>query len=341
MNNTFQRFPCLPPELRDQIWKFALRNSIPGVHVFKIYNAVLDNGVDNNIDVMSGYESHDCQRLAAPDRKENSSTGSQNTDGTQNLDNPSTYLIDGGVWTACRESRYAAQRHFGLFKWRSLYEKDPERFQHMSTREKLDMPATGCFASKDPYSFAVFPNRDLFIFRPHDIRTIGPRDPSQYACIGAHWQGFRGFQHIALEYDREWADKLHDVFSPELDDVIRSIVRLGYHTAGDKLWFIDYTLKRRHEAAVESSPSENRERATFYMEGKRFVEVDCSANSLENWECTERVNGVQVEKASALESMSFVRKVQCVLMEFYADLELLDYGLPRRVGLLACESLSP
>lgn len=318
------------------IWECAIRDSLPGVQVFNIYNSILDKGVDNNIDVISGHGNPYCQHLAAPE----SSRIARTTEITKGRDNPSTYLVDRGLWSACKESRYAVQRRFGFSKWRSLYDKDPEGFRRISTRDKLDMPATGSFASKDFNLFTVFPNRDLFILRPHDIRTIGLGGPNEYPCIGERWQGFQGFQHIALEYNQEWAERLDGIFCPELDDIIRAIVRLGYHTAGDKLWFIDYTLSRR---AVETSSSGEGECNAFYTDGRRFVEVDCSPDSLENWEYTERVNRGYMEKAEsngALDSINFVCKVRCALMDAYADLQLLGYGLPRQVGLLACEPLS-
>ncbi|KAI8677523.1 2EXR domain-containing protein [Fusarium sp. Ph1] len=340
MNNTFHRFVYLPWDIREQIWKFALRPSLPGVHIFKLYKPNTDDGTDKNIDIISCHRHHGFLRLAAPDRKQKSSTRNHNTDVTQNRDNLSTYLIDGGLWTACKESRHVIQRHFGFPKWRSLHDKDPERFRYKAIR-KLDMPAIGYFAGKDPYFFTVLPNRDLFILQPQDINMIKPDDISWHARIGARWQGFQGFQHVALEYNKEWEDSLSDFSSPKNEAIIRVLITLGYHAVGDKLWFIDYTLRRRHEVAAESSSSRKRESATFYLEGRRFVEVECSPNGLGNWKYTEIVGGDDVERDASngnWNSISFVRIVRCALMDSFLDFEESGYGLPRQVGLLACES---
>lgn len=340
MNNTFHRFVYLPWDIREQIWKFALRPSLPGVHTFKLYKPNSGNGTDENIDIIACHTRQGSLRLAAPDREEKSPTGNHNTEITQNQGNHSTYLIDGGLWTACKESRHVIQRHFGFPKWRSLHDEDPERFRHEAVR-KLDMPAIGYFAGKDPYFFTVLPNRDLFILQPQNISMMTPGDISWHARVGARWQGFQGFQHIALEYNKGWEYILSDFSNPKHEAIIKVLITLGYHAVGDKLWFIDYTLRRRHEVVAEPSSSRNRESATFYLQGQRFVEVECSPNSLENWKNTERVSGDDVERHASngnWDSMSFVRIVRCALMDSFFDFEASGYDLPRQVGLLACES---
>ncbi|RTE78725.1 hypothetical protein BHE90_006808 [Fusarium euwallaceae] len=323
-HNTFHRFIHLPWDIREQIWKFALRPSLPGVHIFKLYEA-------------DHHGRHGSRRLAVPDSKENSSIGNRNVHVTQTMANPSTYLTDGGLWTACKESRHVIQRHFGLSKWRSLYDKDPERFRYKAI-QKLDMPAAGYLTGKDPYIFTVFPNRDLFILRPQDISMIEAGDLSWHTRIGARWQGFDGFKEIALEYNQDWEDFCFDMHCPPHTAYMKALITLGFHAVGDKLWFIDYTLRRRHEAVVERSGG--KKCATFYLQGQRFVEVECSPNSLKNWMYTERVKGEYVEKVVSygLNSMSFVRKVRCLFMDSFEGFEALGYELPRQVGLLAWES---
>ncbi|EEU39931.1 uncharacterized protein NECHADRAFT_79659 [Fusarium vanettenii 77-13-4] len=282
MNDTFHRFVHLPWDIREQIWKFALRPSLPGVHIFKLYKPNPGDGPDKKLDIISHHRRHESLRLAAPDGEESTSAENHDTDVTQNRDNPSTYLIDGGLWTACKDSRHVIQRHFGFLKWRSLHDKDPERFRRKAI-QKLDMPAIGYFAGKDPYSFAVLPNRDLFILRPQDITMMKPGDLSWHTGVGAHWQGFQGFQHIALEYNKEWEDLLFSSSGPKLEAMNRALITLGYHAAGHTLWFIDYTLKRRHEAITEPSSSSKKENASFYLQGQRFFDVELSPNPLEDW----------------------------------------------------------
>ncbi|RSL57496.1 hypothetical protein CEP54_008280 [Fusarium duplospermum] len=320
-HNTFHRFIHLPWDIREQIWKFALRPSFPGAHIFKLYEA-------------DPHGRHGSRRLAVPDSKENSSIENRDVHVTQNMDNPSTYLTDGGLWTACKESRHVIQRHFGLSKWRSLHDKDTRSFQAI---QRLDMPATGYFTGKDPYFFTIFPNRDLFILQPQEISMIEAGDLSWHTRIGAPWQGFDGFKHIALEYNQDWEDMCFDFSRPLNQAYMKAIIALGFHAVGDKLWFIDYTLRRRHEVVAERS--NERKCAAFYLQGQRLVEVGCSPNSLKKWMYTERVKGEDVERVVTYElnSMSFVRKVRCLFMDSFEVFDVLGYEPPRQVGLLACE----
>ncbi|VTT64960.1 unnamed protein product [Fusarium fujikuroi] len=95
---TFTRFIELPRELRDQIWSLAIRDDHPGAHIFGQY-----------VTGSHGFQSWRGLSfdVAAP------SWGRffESLDENRSDENISTYLIDGGLWTACHESRCIMEDH--------------------------------------------------------------------------------------------------------------------------------------------------------------------------------------------------------------------------------------
>lgn len=100
MATSFHQFGDLPWELRDQIWNLAVRPACPGIQIFKLYNRE-DTGALEKMRIMvldEDYaDAHHDHQLIIPGSDES---------------NISTYLIDGGLWTACKESRRVMERRF-------------------------------------------------------------------------------------------------------------------------------------------------------------------------------------------------------------------------------------
>jgi hypothetical protein len=105
----FHFFPLLPWELREMIWELAARPALPGAHLFRVYNADDSEHADpKNETSRHAYRGVSKPRLAAPrclPRGVDFSPAAQaDAPISWTLNNPSTYLIDSGLWTACKES---------------------------------------------------------------------------------------------------------------------------------------------------------------------------------------------------------------------------------------------
>ncbi|WAO94851.1 2EXR domain-containing protein [Fusarium falciforme] len=303
MDGTFHRFSDFPWELRDMIWNFALRPSVPGVHIFKLYNSKTDDGVHKNIDVFNPYD-HITLRLAVPQSNKSSIT--------RNRNNPSTYLIDGGLWTACKESRLVMKRKFNCHKWKSSLENGILlRSEIIETR--MDMAETSYFACHNGHThfFTVFPHRDIFILRPQNLETIDWSEFHWDIELGSYRRGFGGFQNIALEYNPEWGYDIED-------KIVDMAMNAGFHSSGLSIWIVDYTLRRRDSAAVgQKTTSHGDESVAFHLNGRRLIPVNTYRDREEGWIEIEKVNGKYIERVSGRVGFSSIDLVNRVRDEIW------------------------
>ncbi|KAI8656892.1 2EXR domain-containing protein [Fusarium sp. Ph1] len=326
MDGTFHRFSDLPWELRDMIWNFALRPDAPGVHIFKLYNSKLDDSVDKNIHVSNPYDSQHL-RLAAPQSNKSSIT--------RNRNNPSTYLIDGGLWTAFKESRLVMERNFNCDKWKSSSE-DRIRWRFEIIEAGMDMPETSYFACHNGNSHfsTVFPHKDLFILRPQNLETINWSNFDWDIVLGSYMRDYGGLQNIALEYNPEWGYDIQD-------KIVETAMDAGSHSSGLHIWIVDYTLRRRDSAAVGQKPtSHGDENVAFHLNGRRFIPVNTYRDREEGWIEIEKVNGNYVERVSdgvGLSSVDLVNRVEDEIWELCEMYEELN-PLVVFIGVLACDT---
>lgn len=326
MDGTFHRFFDLPWELRDMIWKFALRPDVPGVHIFKLYNSNLDEGADKNINVSNPYDIEHL-RLAAPQSNKSSIT--------RNRNNPSTYLIDGGLWTACRESRLVMEGNFNCKKWKSSSE-DRVLYRSNMIKEEMDRPQTSYFACRNGnlHFFTVFPNKDLFILRPQNLETINWTNFDWDVVLGSYMHDFGGLQNIALEYNPEWG---YDI----ADKIVDMAIDAGSHHSGLNIWIVDYTLRRGDSRAVGQKPtSRGDENVAFHLNGRRLIPVNKYRDSEEDWIEIEKVDGKYVRRVSERVGLSSVNLVNYVENEIWEQCEMYEELNPLEVfiGVLACDT---
>ncbi|KAK3941753.1 hypothetical protein QBC46DRAFT_381908 [Diplogelasinospora grovesii] len=265
MLQTFHQFGQLPWELREMIWTLVIRPARPGVHIFEMYS-YRDGEVSKKYDVAPFV------RNRPPDSQLTATMSGTNR-------NPSTYLIDGGLWTACRESRLVIERAFESRKWDAVRDWQIKRrhrpsfvWDELTTPARPtnydiyeeNMPATGYFTADNSTKrfFTVFPHRDLIYLQPHNAETI---DWCQISwSIPFTDYGSRGARHIALDFDslgsvRKNSTLFENFMEAAFDNQVLS-----------DLFFIDSEYKI---TAAESKKADKGERDVFYASDRRFVEV--------------------------------------------------------------------
>ncbi|KAF5005224.1 hypothetical protein FDECE_8345 [Fusarium decemcellulare] len=278
MNDIFHRFAELPWELRDQIWNLAVRPAHPGVHTFKLYDQDKDGVMKGTVNVGLGDPwFHVCLRLAAPEYNKSSGTDICNNN------NFSTYLIDGGLWTACKESRLIMKHSFRcLYGSQKTLKSTPEQSEN-------HIAATGYFEGQGekPYYFTVLPHRDLFILQPQNLDTIDWSCINDYIPIGStHW-GFEGLKNIALEYNPEWGRQVSKTTRSDIGDlsIVKMIVEMSeYAWHLDTLWFVDYNLTRTDEEITEDDIiSQGYQQDVFCSRDGRLVDAEYGRRSWRYW----------------------------------------------------------
>ncbi len=147
----FGGFGKLPRELRDEIWDLAIRDDHPGAHFFSISAGHFSPTVHWTV---FGYnDTHGMRQFArllisAPRYSGITAAGPLWT-----TNNPSTYVRDSGLWTACRESREAIQKSCARSRYALVSNFEPGRTGLLINGE-----------GRKQY-FTVF-IQDLIIFQP-------------------------------------------------------------------------------------------------------------------------------------------------------------------------------
>ncbi|KZL71790.1 hypothetical protein CI238_02410 [Colletotrichum incanum] len=256
MATTFRNFSALPPELRLQIWKYALQPSSPGVHFFSLQaRPIIPQGLSRRAPTQLHVETK--YVLASPTF----------TGGPPRLwreDNPSMYLVDARLWAAQRESREVAQKNMALRLKSSNAPSGSSSASQLSTEPAQIGWALGVLPHQDHICLQVAPHEYMVVEKAlSDLRRI-IRNPEIKAGISTP-------VHIAFEYDESWAiddrDRASDptrrlnsrkCFMELLYRVRRGLLRA-------KLYLID------HQARL--LPGSNAP-LLFRTDGYEFVHVD-------------------------------------------------------------------
>ncbi|KAF3803933.1 hypothetical protein GCG54_00008436 [Colletotrichum gloeosporioides] len=291
---TFTPFSDLCPELRAMIWDFATRpHGIRGVQHFSIFHR---NSVPTNFEghIAPMIEINQIEVVVAPSTID-STTGSS-------YNNNSTYTIDSGLWTACRESRAAMFRRYRPDEWTDFYEfqkkkyspdREPDRsVVHLSSTYH-DMPATfEMNHGEKSQFFTVLPATDLIFIHLTSLRQR-IWDLSKQLPFASWRLGFGGMCHIALEFDPSWSIAELEQYQqeweggqPELsverwkeyDMLVQTSRNVPARGNLKTLWLVDRRLRREHLAPtadqleailkIEAMPDE--ERMVFHEGGCRY-----------------------------------------------------------------------
>jgi hypothetical protein len=290
------------------------------------------------------------------------------------LNNPSAYLIDSGLWTACKESLLVIEKEFQSPARRREVWSPEEVELFRKQRGRFTLPETATYGVSDNSRrryLTVFPDQDLFILQPYGITALNwklvresipswkyePKYKEWWQIGAINW--VEGERHIALEYNPAW-DKVWG-YDHAKDTVVRGAVRdfiddLAFSTgeAGTPffLWFIDYRIKRnpRYQKLDEErteGPRDDPPR-TFYAKDRRFVEVkrwqlgDCAEHN-RMWDVSLEDNSYGVDVWIPYGPEAFVR-VLADELDSHWDYEEKYWREPLdfdwvEYGLLACEDL--
>ncbi|KAK0655175.1 hypothetical protein B0T16DRAFT_384129 [Cercophora newfieldiana] len=209
---TFPQFSRLPPAVRRTIWSFAIRPRGRGAHVFTFFNGKTEEEAAEWREHCVGSSSHQDLRitLAAPtlpDGWEFPSSSRRQSTPSWYRSNTSAYLIDGGMWSACKESRAAMTRHYNkvITVHNTLIPAIPG-VQKLHLEQIYSLPVTGLFTDngKTQY-FTVYPMTDLFIIQDFQIESMDLTELFTHVPLFKQVSGnFVG--HIAFElgpYDKD------------------------------------------------------------------------------------------------------------------------------------------
>ncbi|KAL7894226.1 hypothetical protein HDV63DRAFT_415331 [Trichoderma sp. SZMC 28014] len=304
MASEFHQFTSLPTEIRLRIWKYALRPyspSRPGVHFFSVTNSKEDGDELANFRVQCAlgsrceYNHGESYYLAAP------KFGISNS-WTNN--NPSSYLWDFGMWSACSESQKIIKDHYKMEQWAAKLLEDYKKKSFSEPDVDACVPVLFPRIDED-WRFAIYPNRDLVCLQPLNPNTVGYyRESIQLMddiCMVNRNAGLRGMKHLAFEYDPSWCDDLkmvseaYDFFAYIEEKSPRGLfIRILLEALDsvyepDSIWLIDYGLKRNTQNRDDDGMQtriNRRKRMTFYGNNQNFVEADWESRS--QYEDTER-----------------------------------------------------
>ncbi|EXA35828.1 hypothetical protein FOVG_12954 [Fusarium oxysporum f. sp. pisi HDV247] len=264
---SFKRFAELPRELRDQIWSMAIRDDRPGVHIFGQYDGENDNGNEDRSLTRGDWPSN---TWAAPSWR----WYFENLNKDRSDENISTYLIDGGLWTACHESRLVMEKRFEQSK-RSIYRRpDSGRARE---EELFKKATTGYFYGSPLHCVTVFPHRDLFVLQAEDLSKVDWGWLAFEAALASPKEDFGGVRHIAIEYDEKWWKEILE--SEYISDApsIWALIDAAFELSGViyTLWILDRSLRRKKDASALKEKKGKSYFSTdiFYASDRKFVEV--------------------------------------------------------------------
>ncbi|QPC70690.1 hypothetical protein HYE68_001442 [Fusarium pseudograminearum] len=323
---TFNRFPDLSPELRIQIWKHAIREDKPGVHIF--------NHDGPGPVVSKGWRSW---TFTKPLPRHYFNSVKQDVP----RKNTSTYLIDGGMWTACKESQSIMNDHFRQSEWletSSITKEEREVRLKALSDDKLNLPSTGNFVGSPLHFLTVRPHQDLFVLQVDCLDKVNWDDIAYDHALGSGSIGYRGISYVAIEFNPEWWDSENE----EWDHGVMSTLTDAAHNSDLlTIWIIDHGLKRRKDAPAfeEVTPNSRSFLNAFYASDRKLLQVETI--HIESW--TDSRTGLPPETPWRTNNTS-LSLAEDLHEDINAD-RWPDYDNPRRneypcfVGILGWDDL--
>ncbi|EXL39974.1 hypothetical protein FOCG_17424 [Fusarium oxysporum f. sp. radicis-lycopersici 26381] len=266
MRHSFQYFGSLPAELQTEIWSAAVRPAKPGIQIFSLSSGCEDESPEHDAKVSWADTCHltapkwdfgpkpDCH--IPPEQLKAMAAWATN--------NPSTYLIDWGLWDTCRQSRRTMTDKLSPYK--------PATIQ-MRRDCGIVNKVTG---SKDSLShrrrIIVSPSQDLFILQLDDSDMFGWTLFDEIIPVGTAPVPLQ-IRNVGWEFQEIWATSLHESHWVRSLDSLCCYIVYGARFGGlETLWLINYRLKRKHWAPSRKE-LDKPEAKVFETDSFRLTEV--------------------------------------------------------------------
>ncbi|KAF5009657.1 hypothetical protein FDECE_4141 [Fusarium decemcellulare] len=276
----FHPFPRLPKELQDIIWDKAacVRTDSREVHFFTVFNSVYK---------------HESRRLnefkvLAPSRRSCLAAPSCGGNMSWTEGNRSMYLLDRGMWTACKASRATLEMKCGTVpcsqscegcvscEYSSDEGTDVEDEYGELRREAVNMRFV---ADGETQEISVFPRSDLFVLQPYNIHSLAvSKIRLEHTPLFPRY-GAQYLHNVAFELPRDENFSIDSAQDYPLVRFLRSSLSNPeqWRFIGG-VWFINYRLRK--DPAVlkmlqESGSDDEYElyRRKFRGNGCKFIEV--------------------------------------------------------------------
>lgn len=149
------------------IWERALRPDVPGVHFFKMNDITVFPAQATVVQNVRLYRYIRTLCLTLPVRSihytNESLNGTQKGAQTWWKDgNPSTYEVDSGLWTACKESRYVIEHAFRHYIWLGLRRNPNDLPETMKDDTMISFHAT---TNTKKRCYSIRPRQNLLVFQ--------------------------------------------------------------------------------------------------------------------------------------------------------------------------------
>ncbi|KAM6478306.1 hypothetical protein HDV62DRAFT_400789 [Trichoderma sp. SZMC 28011] len=231
------------PKLIAEIWKRVCTaySRVPGVHIFSLEEP--QRRVENNF--TPRWMPLGPPRLGPRDGGYGWYFRNANvTAPSFDAHNPSTYLIDSGLWTACQQSRSIMRDAYGFDSWNRIIASHPDLFNNELKRQSLmDFPS------------AIW-----------DWQML----------LGGKLWTLCSLPNIALELNPAWGHGLsptdHEANSSQY--IVKYIAELAAQTSTNTiLWFVDERFKRKTIAPTQEQVVRELRRRVFHGSDRQYVEV--------------------------------------------------------------------
>ncbi|KAF5006278.1 hypothetical protein FDECE_7344 [Fusarium decemcellulare] len=289
MPGSFHLFSRLPSELRNMIWQSAIRPKRFGAHFFQVEQMI------------PSWIAHPHQNILRPTRGIGSPAIPSAPCWT--LSESSVCLIDGGLWTACKESRRVMEKEFTDEYWDQTGEVGPPGKEGYFGAWLLDnetsTPETCRFTGRNGRGryVTMFPSQDLFILELDSLDSLGVARFGSVSLL----EPVKAIVQAVLESPSVW-----------------------------NIWLIDLSVKRKPDEAAMPVPNSS-DRWVFYATDRRFVETPDDDTEFEA--VFESVGGAGSRLLARALRLALNASTQEMQGATQADPEQFEFGV------LACEYL--
>ncbi|KAL9112037.1 MAG: hypothetical protein Q9227_003657 [Pyrenula ochraceoflavens] len=342
-------FNDLPREIRDMIWDAAVRDDLPGVHFFSIFEREDDHDEEDDCFIY-GFNDSQSRRAMATEKSSltrsrlsaPAASGKAEDLFLWSANNPSTYLQDGGLWTACHESRSAILRSQKKRDWGvATCIASREIHRNVANNQKS---MSGYFDNNGVRQYFAIGKNDLVCFRPLYLDLFYGYDCDIPFFPSPVWKA-SSLQHFAFEFDPNWTypeDYPGQVYFWDEKDMLGCVASATL-TEGIRIWLIDYGIER--DTSLPNNSDIREDRHVFYGSGCRYVEVQASDRE---WDYPRLEGSILPGRETALyfadqldEAMKNVERIE----EWEFHMDRTEYEFDKDIetrkgavlGVLACE----